>query len=104
MSAPVNSPNTLPALPTAIKDARSTKELMHTLRHFHMSVPKAKEELELVGKNFLPALLNPFRDASKMRYDYPLFLYPPETSNGSQESDKLAEPLRGWLGRAPVGS
>ncbi|MCP4042885.1 MAG: ferredoxin [Gammaproteobacteria bacterium] len=97
MSAPVNSPDTLPALPTAIKDARSTKELMHTLRHFHMGVPKAKEELESAGENFLPALLNPFRDASRMRYDYPLFLYPPDTANGTQETDKLAEPLSGFL-------
>lgn len=81
----------IPALPTAITDADSTKKIMRTLRHFHLGDPAASETLEALNKNYLPALLNPYRDASRLRYDYPLFLFPPQTSAHSPE--QIAKPL-----------
>jgi len=87
----------LPALPTAVKDAKATRELMFTLRHFHLGDPGAKERLEPVGKDCLPALLDPFRDTSRLRYDYPLFLFPPSEGDGAQDADALVCRLADWL-------
>lgn len=90
-------PEGLPALPTAVKDAKATRELMFTLRHFHLGDPGAKERLGPVGRDCLPALLDPFRDTSRLRYDYPLFLFPPAEGDGTQEADALVCRLADWL-------
>ena len=87
----------LPALPRAVKDAKATRELMFTLRHFHLGDPGAKERLGPVGRDCLPALLDPFRDTSRLRYDYPLFLFPPAEGDGTQEADALVCRLADWL-------
>lgn len=57
----------------------SSDELLYTLRHFHLGNPTAVTEA--VGDDYVPALLHAYRDASKVRYDYPLFLYPIEIEN-----------------------
>jgi ferredoxin len=90
----------MPALPTAVTDAQTTRELMFTLRHFYLGDPSAKDKLEPVGEEFLPALLSPFRDASKLRYAYPLLLLPPETSDGNQEATELTTPIAEYLQQA----
>ncbi len=87
----------MPALPTAVTDAQTTRELMFTLRHFYLGDPSAKDKLEPVGEDFLPALLSPFRDASKLRYAYPLFLLPPEAADGNQEASELTTPIAEYL-------
>ena len=87
----------LPALPTAVKDAKTTRELMFTLRHFHLGDPAAKERLEPVAADCLPVLLDPFRDTSKLRYDYPLFLFPPADGDGDLSSGELVQRLADWL-------
>ncbi len=46
-----------------------------------------------INSEHLPALLSPFRDASKIRYDYPLILF----SRHSQYKDRHAEPLASFL-------
>jgi ferredoxin len=89
-----------PVLPTAVKDAKATRELMFTLRHFHLGDPAAKERLEQVGGDFLPALLDSFRDTSRLRYNYPLLLFPADTENGQQTAGELARPLSEWLQEA----
>lgn len=94
---PTDEPEHLPSLPTAIKDARATRELMYILRHFHLGDPSAKKKLESVGNDYLPALLDPFRDTSRLRYDYPLFLFPPDRDKAHQEVEELACPLSQWL-------
>jgi ferredoxin len=90
-------PASVPTLPTAVKDANSTRELMFILRHFHLGDPGAKGRLETLGNDFLPALLDPFRDTSRLRYDYPLLLYPPEGMDGHQKAAELACPLADFL-------
>ncbi|MCP4700722.1 MAG: ferredoxin [Gammaproteobacteria bacterium] len=67
----------MPAIPAAQKDASSDEDILYTLRHFHLGDPGARKKTEAVGNDYLPALLNIYRDASKIRYDYPIFLYPP---------------------------
>ena len=94
---PGAAPEGLPALPTAVKDAKTTRELMFTLRHFHLGDPAAKERLEPVAADCLPVLLDPFRDTSKLRYDYPLFLFSPADGDGDQSSGELVQRLADWL-------
>ncbi len=71
---------------------------MSTLRHFHLGEPGARSTLGKVSSEFLPVSLNNFRDASKVRYDYPLCLFPAETAG-----DVLAKPLSRFLGDAVEG-
>jgi len=67
----------------------SSDELLYTLRHFHLGNPTAVTEA--VGDDYVPALLHAYRDASKVRYDYPLFLYPIE--NVKADAEQLAKPI-----------
>ena len=90
----------LPVLPGAVKDVKTTRKLVFTLRHFHLGDPVAKAELEPAGDDFLPALLDPFRDTSRLRYEYPLFLYPPDRQDSHRNATHLAGPLSGWLQQA----
>ncbi|MBK8638527.1 MAG: ferredoxin [Chromatiaceae bacterium] len=87
----------LPVLPGAVKDVKTTRKLEFTLRHFHLGDPGAKAELEPAGDDFLPALLDPFRDTSRLRYEYPLFLYPPDRQDSHRKAIHLAGPLSEWL-------
>jgi len=68
------SKQSIPALPVVIKDSENTQKIMHVLRHFHLGNPTAIEELEPLGESYIPALLAAYRDASQLRYDYPLYL------------------------------
>lgn len=100
---PGQGADTVPSLPTAVKDAKATRELMFTLRHFHLGDPVAKERLEVLGDDCLPALLAPFRDTSRLRYDYPLYLFPADTENGDQTPGELACPLPQRLREVTAG-
>ena len=94
---PGSGPENIPALQTAVKDAKATRELMFTLRHFHLGDPSAMQHLTALGGDHLPALLDPFRDSSRLRYDYPLFLYPPDSNTEHQGAESLQTPLAQWL-------
>jgi len=85
-----------PFLPAS---ADASDELMSTLRHFHLGEPGAKSALGKVSSEFLPVSLNSFRDVSKVRYDYPLFLFPADASDGTP----LAKPLSRFLGDTVEG-
>ena len=83
---------TIPVIPPSIKDADATKQIMHSLRHFHLGNPSV--EVQRVGKEFLPALLEPYRDASRLRYDYPLFLFDAAGQSETNPSpEQLARPI-----------
>ncbi len=90
----------LPILPTAVKDAENSRELLFSLRHFHLGDPAARERLETVGDDFLPALLDPFRDTSRLRYSYPLFLQPHSSDDSRRRPEDLADSLSDWLRQA----
>ncbi|EGV52902.1 ferredoxin [endosymbiont of Riftia pachyptila] len=103
MNAEPNAPtagsagSALPAQPPAIKDAEASKDILYTLRHFHLGNPGVQEQLEPFGDDYLPALLAPYRDASRLRYDYPLFLYPVAEDGQAAEAAELAKPLSQFL-------
>lgn len=100
---PASGPERIPALPVAVKDAKTTRELLFTLRHFHLGGPGARKALEPVGDDWLPALLDPFRDTGRLRYDYPLFLFPSHDGDGAQAASDLARSLSQWLTDAVRG-
>ena len=96
-------PERLPALPTAVKDAKATREQLFTLRHFHLGDPGARDQLERVGDDCLPVLLDPFRDTSRLRYDYPLFLFPPDDGEVDRRADALVQRAADWMEQAVQG-
>jgi ferredoxin len=59
------------------------------LRRFHYGEPHAAASTAGPASTILPALLNPYRDASAIRYQYPIYLVPP----GAATADVLAKPL-----------
>jgi ferredoxin len=83
----------IPVIPPSVKDADATKQIMHTLRHFHLGNPSVQEKVQRVGSDFLPVLLDPYRDASRLRYDYPLFLFAAELSDTNPSPEQLARPI-----------
>ncbi len=95
LQEPERSAGGVPFLPAS---ADASDELMSTLRHFHLGEPGAKSTLGKVSSEFLPVSLNNFRDVSKVRYDYPLCLFPAGTASGV-----LAKPLSRFLGDAVEG-
>ena len=63
------------------------------LRRFHYGEPVATANTTKPAGDVLPALLNPYRDASAIRYQYPLYLAPPD---GADETT-LAKPAGEYL-------
>lgn len=97
MNATARTEEPLPALPSAVKDADVSKQIMHTLRHFHLGNPEARDKLEPVSGDILPALLDPFRDSTRLRYEYPLYLAPAADLADTIGPDDLAHPLSRFL-------
>ncbi len=80
---------TIPYIPTISHEIADDEE--HSLRRFHLGDPNTASEA--ITENYVPALLHAYRDASKIRYDYPLFLYPAEdTEMGANQLAKSAAP------------
>ncbi len=65
--------------------------LIDVLRRFHYGEPRAAAETSPPGDTVLPALLNAYRDATRIRYQYPLYLFPPGAAK------VLAQPLGEFL-------
>ena len=59
------------------------------LRRFHFGEPAAAGQTAMPEPSVLPALLNDYRDATVIRYQYPLYLAP---ADGSETTD-LARPV-----------
>jgi ferredoxin len=71
-------------------------DAINVLRRFHFGEPAAAASTTLPQDAVLPALLNPYRDASTIRYQYPLYLAPP----GGEDGTELAKPLTEHLSAA----
>jgi len=70
-------------------------DVIDELRRFHHGEPRASAHTSKPAHGVLPALLNPYRDASGIRYQYPLYLPPP---NGkSVKATPLSEHLSNSL-------
>jgi ferredoxin len=66
------------------------------LRRFHFGEPAAAEITKKPPAAVLPALLNAYRDASVIRYQYPLYLVPP----GDGTESELARPVSEYFSAA----
>ena len=97
-SAKKTQSGSMPVIPPAVKDADATKQIMHTLRHFHLGNPSVQEKVQRVGSDYLPALLEPYRDVSRLRYDYPLFLFDAASDEANPSPEQLAKPIAEVLG------
>ena len=71
-------------------------DLIDVLRRFHYGEPAAAAHTIKPAGAVLPALLNPYRDASAIRYQYPLYLLPPDGTTSSV----LAKPVSEYLSDA----
>lgn len=97
MTVTAHSDAPLPAIPAAIRDAEASTEIMHNLRHFHLGNPEAKRKLLPISGDCLPALLDPYRDSSRLRFDYPLFLHGADEVVRDMDPEHLAQPLSLYL-------
>jgi len=75
----------------------SGAEVIDRLRRFHYSEPLAVASTAKPGGAVLPALLNSYRDSSTIRYQYPLYLLPPDDSTRSTLAIPLSEHLKNSL-------
>ncbi len=83
----------LPTLHATQPNPETEAATLRTLHHFHLGDPSVERETLSIDSEHLPALLSPFRDATKIRYDYPLILF----SRHSQYKAEYAQPLSGFL-------
>ncbi len=84
----------LPTLCTSTQPNRETEAAtLRTLHHFHLGDPSVERETLSINSEHLPALLSPFRDSSKIRYDYPLILF----TRHSQYHEQHAQPLASFF-------
>ena len=90
---PVGPSRSLPRLPApnSEADVRTAGAAIRALRRFHVVGPEAREGA--VAWDFLPALMFLFRDPSRVRTKYPLYLYPPAAA----APDNLFDGLDVWL-------
>ncbi len=68
-------------------------DVIDMLRRFHYGEPVASAATARPPDDILPALLNPYRDASAIRYQYPLYLAPTD----GKEQVALARPASDFL-------
>jgi len=79
----------LPVLAPTEPELSARDEPLQLLRRFHLGGPTEPSELGRVGDEIVPALLAPFQDTSKIRYEFPLLLFPA----GDWEQERLAVSL-----------
>jgi hypothetical protein len=80
------------AVPESKNDALEVGAI-DLLRRFHYGEPAAAKNTTPPSGAVLPALLNAYRDASAIRYQYPLYLIPPDGTTQSV----LAKPASEYL-------
>jgi ferredoxin len=68
-------------------------DVIGLLRRFHYGEPAAAASTTLPSGAVLPALLNAYRDASAIRYQYPLYLIPPDGTTQSVLAKPAGEHL-----------
>ena len=70
-------------------DSGAGADVVDLLRRFHYGEPHASKHTAKPAGGMLPALLNPYRDSSAIRYQYPIYLVPP----GAATDGQLAKPI-----------
>jgi ferredoxin len=78
-------------------------DVIGLLRRFHYGEPAAAATTTLPSRGVLPALLNAYRDASAIRYQYPLYLIPPDGTTLSVLAKPVSEHLADSLEALTLG-
>jgi len=78
---------------TAVMEGAADADVIDLLRRFHYGEPAAAANSTLPAGAVLPALLNAYRDASAIRYQYPLYLIPPDGTTMSVLAKPAGEHL-----------
>lgn len=101
---PVGLERSLPTLPPPRPafDKKTEGAAIRELRRFHVTGPEAQEAES--GWDYLPALMFLFRDPSRVRTKYPLFLYPPAEADPQNLFDGLGVWLLGAVGGFAPGA
>lgn len=81
------------AVDMAGPEGEAGADVIDVLRRFHYGEPQAAARTAKPAGAVLPALLNPYRDASAIRYQYPLYLVPPDGTTASVLAKPLSEHL-----------
>src|SRR5210317_438975 len=96
-SAAENKKSAVESKQTDIEDGAA---VINLLRRFHYGEPAAAEATSAPAGAILPALLNPYRDSSAIRYQYPLYLAPrsddPEAALARPLSEQLAASIESF--------
>jgi len=94
---PVGRERSLPVLPAPRDggDKKAEGAAIRALRRFHVVGPDPQDATP--GGDFLPALMFLFRDPSRVRTKYPLFLYPPAKAQPQNLFDALSVVLNNLL-------
>jgi ferredoxin len=74
-------------------EAAVDADMIDVLRRFHYGEPAATASTTPPARAVLPALLNAYRDASAIRYQYPLYLVPPDATPRSVLAKPVSEHL-----------
>jgi len=77
--------------------------VIDALRRFHYGEPAATASTTRPAGALLPALLNPYRDASAIRYQYPLYLAPPDESDQAVLAKPAGDHLLGAINELAPG-
>jgi ferredoxin len=96
------APASLPEAPAQPRPSVNGKadpaSRLRALRTFHLTGVRHQDALP---QDLLPALLHPFRDFARVRFDYPLVVSP--KADGGLEARPLAEALLLWLDEVAPG-
>jgi hypothetical protein len=84
-------------------EAGDGASVIDMLRRFHYGEPAATANTAKPTGGILPALLNPYRDASAIRYQYPLYLAPPDGTDQAMLAKPAAEYLFDSLEELTLG-
>ena len=86
----------LPSLPARSEEVSVERigACMHAVRSWHRGEPGSGEGLARPESDFVPALMHVYGDASRIRHEYPLFLFPPATTPDERQCLPLSELLR----------
>jgi ferredoxin len=89
---------------TAGSEGETGADVIDLLRRFHYGEPAAAARTTKPSGAVLPALLNPYRDSSAIRYQYPLYLIPPDGTPASVLARPVSEHLSDALDALAPGA
>nr|VFJ59965.1 MAG: Ferredoxin [Candidatus Kentron sp. FM]VFJ68925.1 MAG: Ferredoxin [Candidatus Kentron sp. FM]VFK12635.1 MAG: Ferredoxin [Candidatus Kentron sp. FM] len=97
----------IPLRVQAVKKVTSEDDTLRMLRAFYLGNPGVPDPEEGVDGRYLPAFLNPYRNESILRHDYPLFLVASVDTDAAEtdtlpSSSDASQPIQSHSGVFPL--